>query len=440
MKMKMKHAAQAAVVMLAAAALAAVLLACPPGEDEEGTGTGNPTGTTPSITGSGSGTAPQWQVSDITVNGRGSAPKGGYAGFYSVATFTGPETNAKKAVTWKIKDGATAMATAGGSTLKANGRGALLTINPAETAETITVVATSTYTGSTNVFGECTIEILASAPPNPDAGIMEMEIMGSGFAGPNTEVIKYRIQSNWDEKISGQNFFVDDKGKLALGEGDPNLPYSGWYLMRNINDHTKRGIKNIGTGNYINIKGITRFVGTHGSNILLADYTPEEQAALMASQPNVSPFEDDPAFYWVFRPINQSAGLNPDGTTFTAEQDGVIGGLSIVATNFINYPYAKDEVTAEHGGAISHEWAGRTPLRSQNSSWLYHVEWRYDEGTMEDTVDNIPWRYRLGDWAMPEGGPNAYYKGSWDPPPTNESYYVLKGWGGYNFGVYDHWW
>jgi hypothetical protein len=436
MKMKMKHAAQAAVVMLAAAALAAVLLACPPGEDEEGTGTGNPTGT---------GSAPQWQVTALNLSGPDSAVKGKYAGFYSVATFTGPETNAKKAVTWKIKDGlgTASMTTAGGSSLKANGRGALLTINANETAETITVVATSNYAGSTHISGERTVTIAATEPPNPDEDIMEMENMatGPGF----TEVVKYQIRTNWEQFIPGANFFVDDKGKLALGEYDANLPYSSWYIMRNKNDHSKRGIKNIGTGNYINIKGIERFVGSHGSNILLEAYAPQEKEALLASQPNVSPFEDNDAFYWVFRPINQGAGRNIDEetgaytTTVTAVQEGSTKD-SIIATNILNYPFAKDTVSLIAGGALSHEWAGRTPLPSNNSPWLYHMEWRYDEGTMEDTVDNIPWKYRMGDWATPENAPTQYYTGSWDPPPKDTPYYDLKGWGGYNICFYDNWW
>jgi hypothetical protein len=155
----------------------------------------------------------------------------------------------------------------------------------------------------------------------------------------------------------------------------------------------KLAFKNVGSGNYINVKGITRAAPNKSSAVPREDYPPELVEQIIASQPNVSPYENIDAFYWLYK----------HGTDF----DNNLDEANSPYTNILNYGF-----TTAAGGAISHETMGRTAIKSRNdpNNPLYHIQWRYDEGDPDDMADNAPWESRLLLWGSYKYG---IYRNDW---------------------------
>ena len=309
------------------------------------------------------------EVINITISGLQSVAKGLYARYNADVEVTGAAT---KTVSWSIKE----TDKNSNTTLKTISGSGVLSVAGNEALNSLTIVAKSSY--SPDVIAEFEVTLVA-ASENPDTGIMTP-----------VNSYTYQIQSFWYAPVgSGRNYLVDDNGKLALGQYGQNLPYSSWYLMKTADG--KKAFKNVGTGNYINRKEIVRFVG--GGTL--------EQ--LNASQPNVSPFEDDPAFFWDYKDI----GYNWTGIALPALEIN-----NIVGTSILNHGF-----TTAEGGAISHETVNRVAIPSQNNPALFHVQWRYDAGDVNDEEDNALWDIRIGN-LLPE----------------------KPFWGGYIFGMYVNTW
>jgi len=105
-------------------------------------------------------------------------------------------------------------------------------------------------------------------------------------------------ETGYGSENVGQTYLIDDEGYLALGkdmynsgeyglvlgEPDDDIPLiSSWHQYRTPDG--RKLLKNHHTGNFLNVKGITR--GTDNTTLLTA-------------QPRLSAFEDDPGFYWEF--------------------------------------------------------------------------------------------------------------------------------------------
>jgi hypothetical protein len=281
-------------------------------------------------------------VTIAPISGKNSLAKGLASRYSTTITVTG---NAGRIVTWSIKETDKHAET----TIRLIGGNGILVVAREETLNSITIVVTSNFDNSVSQEFNITLGPVCIL----DSAMIPIE------------TARYQIQSFWYEPVgTGRNYLVDDNGKLAIGQYTQNLPYSSWYLMRTPDG--KKALKNVATGNYINVKGISRAITT---------MTMEQ---MLPSQPNVSPYEDDDTFYWIFNEV----GTGPDHNN-----------TNIVRTNFLNYGF-----TIATGGAISHEFINRTAFPSQNNSTLFHVQWRYDEGDPDDYDENAPWYYRLLEW------------------------------------------
>ena len=112
-------------------------------------------------------------------------------------------------------------------------------------------------------------------------------IQPSNLTPINTE--KYRIQSWYDGSTGpGKNFLRDNgHGILELGEAfETGTDAWNWIVLEN--PAGQRTIKNVETGNFINVKGLTP-----GWNVNVL----------------CSPFNDDPGFYWDFDMVDPVGGL-----------------------------------------------------------------------------------------------------------------------------------
>jgi hypothetical protein len=275
------------------------------------------------------------------ISGKDFLLKGQGSRYSTTITVTG---DASRSVTWSIKE----TDKHAGTTIRLIGGGGILVVDKDENLNSITIVVTSNFNNRSREF---TIT-LGPACTRDNAMIPIV-------------TARHQIQSFWQEPVgTGRNYLIDDNGKLALGLYSANLPYSSWYLMQTADG--KKALKNAATGNYINVKDVTRAITT---------MTMEQ---MLPSQPNVSPYEDDDTFYWIFNEVG--TGPNHNDT-------------DIVGTNFLNYGF-----TTATGGAISHEFINRTAFPSQNNPSLFHVQWRYDVGDENDVEDNALWDIRLELW------------------------------------------
>ena len=312
-------------------------------------------------TGGGDGPGRNEENISIAISGLSSVAKGLSARYTAVVEVEGVDnpSAAMRSLAWSIKETGKNNNTKI-SLISGNG---ILSVSEDETLDSLTIVVASNY--SPDVAREFPVQLTAA--PNNDSTMKMLE----GYE------YKVQIFSFWEAPVgTGNNYLIDDDGKLALGNFTRNLPYSAWYLMESPDG--KKAFKNIGSGNYINVEGITRAV------------TASDMAALVASQPNVSPYEDKDTFYWEF------------DETLSGKED---------QTSILNYGF-----TTETGGAISHEYKDRTAFHSQNSPDLWHVQWRYDAGDPDDETENALWDIRIGN----------------DP--------VKPGWGSYMFGIYRYDW
>ncbi|MCL1836614.1 MAG: FMN-binding protein [Treponema sp.] len=174
-------------------------------------------------------------------------------------------------------------------------------------------------------------------------------------------------------KGEGNLWLSDDEGVLAMGKdvyraNEPGDPISSWYIMTAPDG--KQALKNVETGNYLNVKGITR--GT--SN---ATYT--------ASQPRVSSFEEDDGFYWEFLPVPTVTSGRPT-VSYNIVSHGTLGSAADAGNEEAGALSNKD-----YDPAYYPEWEGITanyatsPTNNEFLSepcyeWFPYklVQWRYD--------------------------------------------------------------
>ncbi|MDR2701444.1 MAG: hypothetical protein LBB72_03325 [Spirochaetaceae bacterium] len=286
-------------------------------------------------------------ISSVTVNGPASVEKGVPAIYTAVVTGTGSKT-----VTWSIKETNKHAATA----INAAG---VLTVSVSETLNSLTIVAVSTV--DTTKRHEFPVAVL---PPSLNPSLYEFyRFTADGWLW---------AEVNTDDALKGKNQLVDDNGVLALGPSSANQV---WVLMTEAQGLTftlenirgrKFFIKNAATGNYVNVKGITR---THFNN------------AASAVQVKVSFFENTEDFKWGVAPdhISGDGGLNGgcsfyNGTPSTGGILSFLGGPS----NGIKPSANNSSYTAVHylhadGAQDWDNWTQQGPINGVLEGRNYNV-------------------------------------------------------------------
>ena len=166
-------------------------------------------------------------------------------------------------------------------------------------------------------------------------------------------------------------WLVDDGGFLAMGKDIVNSseygaipPTSSWYIMRTFEEPFRFGLRNVYSGNYLNVDGITR--GTSNETFV-------------SSQPRILPFQNRDSFFWEFLPVFG-------------------GGYNIVSRGTLRGP---EDAANSRAGALSNQdfpqayWPPPTPYVPMEDQ-MYAISITGNIFMSEPCMDFFP--YKLVQW------------------------------------------
>ena len=165
--------------------------------------------------------------------------------------------------------------------------------------------------------------------------------------------------------------------------------------MKHKNVATKIGLKNVFTGKYLNVKGLTPGTTSTGSYTTAGTYS--------ASQPRVSAFEDIPSFYWNIKCTEagcvKEPGEDPDCTFNIISQENTNGALSNEDYPQNNWPpvtWPSGDVSAYkdyYAASITGNLFNSEPCGLMFPFKL--VQWRYDSADWENCLKENAYRFYI---------------------------------------------